>query len=100
MAERSSCSPVRAGSCPQRELFSDISWFYVMHGMGLEPAATDPLVDVAPSAEVRKVIDQLSGAMRAFRSAAPTHDAILERLLDPSETRRPHFGTGGGWATR
>ena len=84
----------------QRELFSDISWFYVMHGMGLEPAAIDPLVDVAPSAEVRKVIDQLSGAMKAFRSAAPTHDAILERLLDPSETRRPHFGTGGGWATR
>ena len=31
----------------QRELFSDISWFYVMHGMGLEPAAIDPLVDVA-----------------------------------------------------
>ena len=84
----------------QRELFSDISWFYVMHGMGLTPAALDPLAEAAPFGEVRKVIDQLRGAMQAFRSAAPTHDAILDRLLDPAETRRPQFGTGGGWTTR
>ena len=25
---------------------------------------------------------------------------ILDRLLDPAETRRPQFGTGGGWTTR
>jgi tryptophan halogenase len=83
-----------------RELFSDISWFYVAAGMGLRPAAIDPLVDVAPFEEVRKVIVQLRDAMGAFRAAAPSHDAILDRLLDPKETRRPNFGTGAGWANR
>ena len=53
----------------QRELFSDISWFYVMHGMGLTPAALDPLAEAAPFGEVRKAIDQLRGAMQAFRVA-------------------------------
>jgi tryptophan halogenase len=38
--------------------------------------------------------------MQAFRRAAPTHDAILTRLLDPAETRRPAFGVGAGWAGR
>tara|TARA_R110000751_G_scaffold2018_8_gene9058 strand:+ start:433657 stop:435231 length:1575 start_codon:yes stop_codon:yes gene_type:complete len=84
----------------QRELFSDISWFYVAAGMGMRPAAIDPLVDVAPFEEVRKVIVQLRDAMGAFRAAAPSHDAILDRLLDPKETRRPHFGAGAGWANR
>ena len=83
-----------------RELFSDISWFYVAAGMGLRPAAIDPLVDVAPFEEVRKVIVQLRDAMGAFRAAAPSHDAILDRLLDPKETRRPNFGAGAGWANR
>ncbi|MBX7482760.1 tryptophan halogenase family protein [Qipengyuania qiaonensis] len=84
----------------RRELFADISWFYVMHGMGLQPATTDPLVDLAAFGEVRKIIGQLSATMRAFRAAAPTHDAILDRLLDPAETRRPNFGNGGGWSGR
>ncbi|MXO69510.1 tryptophan halogenase [Altererythrobacter marinus] len=84
----------------QRELFADINWFYVMHGMGLVPAAIDPLAGAVPAAEVREVIGQLRGAMLAFRRAAPTHDAILARLLDPAETRRPAFGVGAGWAGR
>lgn len=84
----------------RRELFADISWFYVASGMGLRPASIDPLVDVAPFDDVRDVIDQMRAAMRAFRAAAPPHDAILDRLLDPNESRRPNFGAGAGWADR
>ena len=84
----------------QRELFADISWFYVMHGMGLRAAAIDPLVAFAPFGEVRTLIEQMRDTMGSFRRAAPMHDAILGRLLDPAETRRPEFGVGGGWAGR
>lgn len=84
----------------RRELFADISWFYVACGMGLRPTAIDPLVEVAPYEDVRHVTGQMRDALRAFRAAAPTHDTILERLLDPRETRRPNFGVGAGWAGR
>jgi tryptophan halogenase len=84
----------------RRELFSDISWFYVARGMGLRPAAIDPLVEVAPFDDVRSVVEQMREALRGFRAAAPAHDTILERLLDPGETRRPNFGVGAGWASR
>jgi len=84
----------------RRELFADISWFYVASGMGLRPAAIDPLVDVAAFEDVRGVIAQLRDAMHRFRAAASSHDAILKRLLDPAESRRPAFGAGAGWAGR
>lgn len=84
----------------RRELFADISWFYVACGMGLRPAAIDPLVDVAPFDDVRDVIGQMRQALQQFRTAAPSHDAILDRLLDSNENRRPSFGVGAGWAGR
>lgn len=76
----------------RRELFSDISWWFVAHGMGLRARRHDPLVDIPNGADMRAVIRQIASAMGAFRRAAPSHDAILDRLLDPAETRRPHFG--------
>ena len=77
----------------RRELFSDISWWFVAHGMGLRARRHDPLVDIFAADEVRSVIRQVASTMGVFRSAAPMHDTILDRLLDPAETRRPYFGT-------
>ena len=84
---------------PYRALFANGSVPLSMLGEDHDFAEFELLL-LCKSGEVRKVIDQLRGAMQAFRSAAPTHDAILDRLLDPAETRRPQFGTGGGWTTR
>lgn len=78
----------------RRELFADISWFFVAHGMGIDAAHYDPLVDIAPFDEVRRIIDQMRDAMQQYRGAARSHDDILGLLLDPRETRRPNFGFG------
>ncbi len=76
----------------RRELFADISWFFVAQGMGIEAAHHDPLVDVAPFDEVRRIIDQMREAMQHYRGAARSHDDILAIMLDPRQTRRPNFG--------
>ena len=82
------------------ELFADISWFFVAHGMGIDAQRYDPLVDLAPFTEVRAVIDQMRGVMSQFRDAARSHDEILALLLDPTETRRPNFGFSGNARSR
>lgn len=83
----------RAGRIVSRrtELFSDISWFFVAAGMGLRPASYDPLVTHSPLDQVDTIVAQMRGAMSEWRSAAPAHDELLDRLCDPGETRRPDF---------
>jgi tryptophan halogenase len=80
----------------KRELFADISWFFVAAGMGIVPGRFDPLADAAPFAEVRDVIGQMSAVMQRYRAAAPTHAQMLARLLDPAQTRRPSFAQKRG----
>lgn len=84
----------------RRELFADVNWFHVAQGMGLRPERGDPLVDLPDFAAVTDVMQQVEGAIAAYVQAAPTHDAILERLLDPAETRRPNYAVGADWAGR
>ncbi|APG61882.1 hypothetical protein LPB140_02500 [Sphingorhabdus lutea] len=87
-------------SSRRKELFSDMSWFYVAAGMEITPKYIDPLADIAPFDEVCNIMGQMKGAMAAYRHAAPTHDAILNMLIDPNEKRRPNFGVGAGWSGR
>ena len=82
----------------RRELFADISWFFVAHGMGIDAASYDPLVDMAPFEEVRGVFDQMSEVMVRYRAAARSHDDILAMVLDPQQTRKPNFGFRNGLA--
>lgn len=82
----------------RRELFADISWFFVASGMGLVPDTIDPLVANAPPDELRRIFGQIRDAVRAYRGAATKHDAILERVLDVNERHRPNFAAGGAWA--
>jgi tryptophan halogenase len=82
----------------RRELFADVSWFYVAAGMGIEPQAFDPLADAAPFDEVRGVIGQISDVMGRYRAAAPMHGDMLARLLDPALKGRPSFGQVWGGA--
>lgn len=80
----------------RRELFADISWFFVAHGMGVDANSYDPLIDAVPFNEVRGIIDQMREVMGRYRSAARSHDDILATLLDPAETRRLNFGFRAG----
>jgi tryptophan halogenase len=58
-----------------RELFTDLSWFYVLDGMGVTPRAIDPLVDSALGAQARGVLAELRAqVVRDVRQAPPHAD--------------------------
>lgn len=82
----------------RRELFADVSWFFVAAGMGIVPKVLDPLADAAPFEDVRGVIGQIAEVMGRYRAAAPTHQDMLARLLDPALKGRPNFAQVWGGA--
>ena len=75
----------------RRELFHDLSWFFVARGMGLKPKSYDPLTDIPDFNDVRDVMGQVSAAVGQLASAAPSHDQFLEALITPGDHRRPVF---------
>jgi tryptophan halogenase len=50
------------GRCPARagDLFADVNWYYVLHGLGLRPRTPDPLTGLSDPPAVRDVFDQLA----------------------------------------
>ncbi|NRD90344.1 tryptophan halogenase [Sphingopyxis sp. BSNA05] len=75
----------------RRELFHDLSWFFVARGMGITPENYDPLVDIPDFADVRDVMGQVGDAVGRLADAAPTHDQFLDALITPGNHRRPAF---------
>ncbi len=61
----------------QHELFSDLSWFYVLDGMGIIPERYDPLVDVPDFGQVKQIMAGLRTQIAAAVSAAPSHDSYF-----------------------
>jgi tryptophan halogenase len=59
------------------ELFTDLSWFYILDGMGVQPSAYDPLADVVAEGQWREILAHLARATRAAASAAPSHDSYF-----------------------
>ncbi|EJL27801.1 Tryptophan halogenase [Caulobacter sp. AP07] len=60
------------------ELFTDLSWFYVLEGMGLRPRAHDPLVDASDFRQVRAILPRLAQQVAAVVAQSPTHQAALD----------------------
>jgi len=63
------------------DLFTDLSWFYILAGMGVTPASYDPLIDLVRPDKLRETLNALAGAVAAAARVAPSHDS--------------HFATGG-----
>jgi tryptophan 7-halogenase len=59
------------------ELFSDLSWFFVLDGMGYEPRDYDPLADVSDFDQVKRILSDVSRKIAADAAAAPTHDSFF-----------------------
>ena len=77
----------------RHEMFVELSWFFVMHGMGLRPQSYDPLVDASDRPEVIKVMQGMRQKVAAEVSATPTHDSFF--------TERPEaIAPASGWAQR
>jgi tryptophan halogenase len=65
--------PIKAG-----ELFTDLSWFYIFEGLGIEPQAYDPLMDVVAPAQLRSILSGLAQQTVAALTGAPTHDSYFD----------------------
>jgi tryptophan halogenase len=59
------------------ELFTDASWFYIFEGMGVVPAAYDPLADIAADGAFREIMTGLARATAAAAQDAPSHDSYF-----------------------
>jgi tryptophan halogenase len=63
------------------ELFTDLSWFYVLDGMGVRPSAYDPLIDIVPPDHFASMLAQMARQTEEACRTAPSHDLALSRLI-------------------
>lgn len=70
-----------------RELFTDMSWFYIFEGLGLRPKRYDPLLDVVSHEQLRGLLTSLSQSIRVLTQAAPTHDSYFPNAAPSAPTQ-------------
>ena len=62
------------------ELFSDLSWFYIYDGMGVDPDGYDPLADSVDLAQLRRITQAHGQAAAAALRRAPSHDSYFAAI--------------------
>ena len=60
------------------ELFTDLSWFYIFEGLGVEPRRTDPLMDIVPTGRLREILASLARSTAVAAGNAPAHDSFFK----------------------
>jgi tryptophan halogenase len=68
----------------RHEVFTELSWFFVMDGMGLRPRSYDPLVDAVNWQQVLEVMANLRRKTESDVARAPLHDSFFPEA--PRET--------------
>jgi tryptophan 7-halogenase len=61
-----------------RELFSDLSWFYIFEGLGIRPVTYDPLTDAVRTDQLRDVLAALARSTAAGVASARPHDTYFQ----------------------
>jgi tryptophan 7-halogenase len=61
-----------------RELFTDLSWFYIFEGLGIRPDSYDPLADAVQPDQLRDLLATLARSTAAGAAAARTHDSYFQ----------------------
>jgi tryptophan halogenase len=69
----------------------ELSWFFVMEGMGLRPRIYDPLVNATNWEEVMRVMASLRKNVAAEAAASPLHDSFYPA------TPRTDIAPARGW---
>ena len=75
----------------RHEVFVELSWFFVMEGMGLRPRIYDPLVDATDWEEVKRVMAAMRQKVAAEAASAPLHDSFFP------EKPREDIAPAKGW---
>jgi tryptophan 7-halogenase len=60
------------------ELFSENSWFAVMHGQNIVPQRYHPVADILPQPELEKRMAKMVEVTRNCRDAMPTHQQFID----------------------
>jgi tryptophan halogenase len=61
----------------RRDLFTDLSWFFVLDGMRVAPQAIDPLVDGPLFAQVKDLLSGMRSEVARDLRQAPMHDSYF-----------------------
>jgi tryptophan 7-halogenase len=61
------------------ELFSETSWFAVMHGQNIAPQRYHPIADVLPEAELGKRMTKMADVTLKCLSTMPTHQQFIDQ---------------------
>jgi tryptophan 7-halogenase len=69
-----------------RELFTDLSWFYIFDGMGMTPDSYDPLIDVVPIPKMREILGSLAQATANALDGVPSHDSYFVSEMPPARS--------------
>lgn len=72
-----------------RDVFTQVSWFYVFEGMGVRPRAYDPMVDVADFVRVQTVFGELASDIGAAVTRARSMADVLESMCAVSPAHAP-----------
>ncbi|MEP7242850.1 MAG: tryptophan halogenase family protein [Gammaproteobacteria bacterium] len=59
------------------ELFTDLSWFFVLEGLGVRPRDYNPLVDTVDFEQVKRLMNDLRAKTSAAVAVAPPHDSFF-----------------------
>ncbi len=59
------------------ELFTDLSWFYILEGLGARPRSYDPLLDVVPVSKLSEILTSMAVGNAAVARTAPSHDSYF-----------------------
>jgi tryptophan halogenase len=60
-----------------RELFTDLSWFYIFEGLGIQPVSYDPLADAIQIGPLRDILANLTRSTAAAAVIARPHDSYF-----------------------
>jgi tryptophan halogenase len=59
------------------ELFTDLSWFYILEGLGVRPDDYDPLLDVVTMTQLNEILAALASATATTAKDSPSHDSYF-----------------------
>jgi tryptophan halogenase len=63
------------------ELFTEVGWFQVLAGQGVEAQGYNPLADALPEAELRRLLEDTETVLARQAASMPNHIETLRRLV-------------------
>ena len=66
-------------------MFTDLSWFFVLDGLGVRSRDYSPLVDTVDFNKVRGIMNDVRGRVAAAVTDACTHDSFFAAVASFTE---------------